>query len=239
MATSGSPTRGPTRSARSPHRGRSPSTRCRRSSPTRPGSWPGPDGNLWVTEDFLGDIAKISTTGQVLDQYVGSGNFPQPDGITVGPDNNIWFADQGGKSIGQLDISTGTMTQFPVPGSNPKPTGITTGPGGNLWFTDQGNESIGVLNIIGIPDAHTDPDTDADTHADTDADTDTDAYTDTHSDAYSDTYSDADTHTDAIPVARSRSGAPAHFGRPELESCPVREEEREGDRAPAQVQRRP
>jgi streptogramin lyase len=112
----------------------------------------GPRGqDLWVTEDFYGKIAQISSQGQLLNEYTIPSHNPSPNGITVGPDGNIWFAEQGfvGRvgGIGVLDITSGQITELAIPGSNPQAYGITRGPDGQLWFTDRGNRSIGAINI--------------------------------------------------------------------------------------------
>ena len=74
------------------------------------------DGSLWITEEFDGKIAEISTQGQVLNQYTVPGNFPQPSGITVGPDGNLWFAEMGGKNIGVLNHRQRSDHPIPRPG---------------------------------------------------------------------------------------------------------------------------
>ena len=57
---------------------------------------------------FPGRYRQGVDRGEVLDQYVGSGNFPQPDGITIGPDGNVWFAEQGGETLASSISATAT-----------------------------------------------------------------------------------------------------------------------------------
>jgi streptogramin lyase len=107
------------------------------------GITPGPDGNLWFTEQNTRQIGRITTSGTITE-------FPLPTGasvpqfITAGPDGNLWFTD--GAAIGRI-TTNGAITEFPVPHSA---TGITTGPDGNLWFTMFYNNLIGRLTPAGV-----------------------------------------------------------------------------------------
>jgi len=54
----------------------------------------GPDGNLWLTETFANQVAKVTTSGAFTEYPVPTANS-EPFGITVGPDQNIWFTEAG------------------------------------------------------------------------------------------------------------------------------------------------
>src|SRR3954449_8473460 len=71
---------------------------------------PGPDGNLWFTEDIGSRIGRITTSGGVTEFETITGNS-HPKGITAGPDGNLWFAEgaTGTARIGQITPS-GSVT---------------------------------------------------------------------------------------------------------------------------------
>jgi len=100
--------------------------------------WPeditvGPDGNIWFTEFYANEIARITPSGTITQFSLGNGG--EGEGITVGPDANLWVAEPGSDMIGRI-TTTGTVTNFQVVGSNPSPRNIAVGPDGNLWFTE-------------------------------------------------------------------------------------------------------
>ena len=101
----------------------------------------GPDGNLWFTENRAQKIGRITTSGQITEFTLTSGNSPV--GITVGPDGALWFAETS--KIGRI-TTTGQITEFPLPTSNVA-VGITKGPDGALWYT--GNRGIGRMTTSG------------------------------------------------------------------------------------------
>ncbi|MER6274560.1 hypothetical protein [Streptomyces sp900105755] len=95
------------------------------------------DGELWITEDPLGAIARVSTVGAVT-QFRIPGSSNNPSGILSGPDGKMWFV--GFEVIGKVD-DTGSMTGWEgmAPGL---PNAITLGPGGAVWYTNGGNPKI-------------------------------------------------------------------------------------------------
>jgi hypothetical protein len=80
----------------------------------------GPDGNVWATEQAMGQIFKIDpTTGAVTRFALPASTVPFQ--ITAGPDGNLWFsANQPGSAgttvgvIGKITTS-GNITIFPYP----------------------------------------------------------------------------------------------------------------------------
>ena len=81
----------------------------------------GPDGALWFTEQALGRIGRISTTG-VLQEFaipntsgVAQGEYgsPAPRFITAGPDGALWFTDGGDESIGRI-TTDGQISEYPI-----------------------------------------------------------------------------------------------------------------------------
>lgn len=90
---------------------------------------PGPDGNLWFTEQTAHQIAKITNAGEITEYPVNA----VPGDITAGPDGNLWFisiASPGG--VGKI-TPDGIVTLYPLGTSDT--LGIASGPDGNIWFT--------------------------------------------------------------------------------------------------------
>jgi virginiamycin B lyase len=62
---------------------------------------PGPDGNLWFTENSGNKIGRITPVG-VIQEF----DLPHPNsaplGIVAGPDGNIWFAESGSDLVGRI-----------------------------------------------------------------------------------------------------------------------------------------
>src|SRR2546427_12523133 len=68
-------------------------------TPSEPtGVTSGPDGNLWFTEYWGNNIARITTEGAVTEYRIPApGSFPL--GIASGPDGNLWFTEAYGDNI--------------------------------------------------------------------------------------------------------------------------------------------
>lgn len=113
---------------------------------------PGPDGNLWFTQQLANRIGKISTTGVILGDFPIPTPGSSPTSIVTGPDGNLWFTEQNVGKIGRIAVD-GTITEFTLatyPAGNPitpRPYAITSGPNGTLWFTD----SSGYIGVFTPP----------------------------------------------------------------------------------------
>ncbi len=105
----------------------------------------GPDGNVWVAEDWQSKIAKITPAGTVTEYSTGSGTGPMD--LTVGPDGNIWFTGAQGSMIGKITTS-GTVTPYALP-ANSYPTSIARGKGNTLVYTDYWSGKVGVITTSG------------------------------------------------------------------------------------------
>lgn len=58
----------------------------------------GPDGNLWVTEELGGKIARVTPAGKITEYDVPTPSS-NPWNITVGPDRNLWFTESGANKV--------------------------------------------------------------------------------------------------------------------------------------------
>jgi streptogramin lyase len=111
---------------------------------------PGPDGNLWFTEQSSNDIGRITTAG-VITEFPISANAT-PWGIVQGPDGNLWFTDSSStaSAIGRI-TPAGVITLFSTGlTAASQPEGITVGPDGNLWFTEFASSKIGRISTSGV-----------------------------------------------------------------------------------------
>ncbi len=62
--------------------------------------WPeaivkGPDGNVWFTEFYAEEVARITPSGTITQIPLTVGG--SVEGITVGPDGNLWIRGRGSK----------------------------------------------------------------------------------------------------------------------------------------------
>lgn len=107
----------------------------------------GPDGNLWFTEfgGAANKVARMNTSGTVLNEYALPTPNAGPRGITAGPGNFMYFTEWSANKIGRINTTNGNITEFPIPTANSQPFGITLGPDGNIWFTESAGNKIGKL----------------------------------------------------------------------------------------------
>ena len=125
---------------------------------------PGPDGNVWFTENSANKIGRFNPTTGAITEFPTPTAMSGPEGITAGPDGNLWFTEEGVGKIGRINPTTGAITEFAIPTANSGPTGIAAGPDGNLYFTENGADRIGrispktgVIASFAIPTAGSGP----------------------------------------------------------------------------------
>ena len=96
----------------------------------------GPDGRLWFTEYYPGQLGAITTSG-VIQEYPLDPNS-RPLGIAnVGKGRTLAYTLEAGGKIGFLSLD-GPDTE--VPGFS-LPTQITAGPEGRVWFTQAATDA--------------------------------------------------------------------------------------------------
>jgi streptogramin lyase len=101
---------------------------------------PGPDGNVWFTDQSSSMVRSMSPTGaSTTYPFSGGPNV----GMTAGPDGNMWIASG---NVTKLQLDGGTTT-YAVPGANA--IAITSGPDGNLWFTEPFANDVGRVTPAG------------------------------------------------------------------------------------------
>ena len=102
----------------------------------------GPDGNVWFTEFFTGNIGRVTSAG-VVTEFTGT---LHATGIAAGPDGNIWFTDPDHTAILRMKTNGQILNVYPAGAAA---EGITPGPDGAMWFTDPGGR-IGRITTTGI-----------------------------------------------------------------------------------------
>ena len=108
---------------------------------------PGPDGNLWFTEETNNGVGRI-TPGAIISEFTAGFPTGSPRGIVTGPDGNLWVAQAGGDGAIARVTKAGVVTEFPVPTVG-DPTDIAAGPDGNLWYVDPAANVIGRITTGG------------------------------------------------------------------------------------------
>ncbi len=108
---------------------------------------PGPDGNLWFTEETLGGVGRV-TPAAVITEFLAGFPTGSPRGIVTGPDGNLWVAMAGGNGAIAKVTKTGVVTEFPVPTVG-DPNDIAVGPDNNLWYVDPAADVVGRITPTG------------------------------------------------------------------------------------------
>jgi virginiamycin B lyase len=125
----------------------------------------GADGNLWFTEDYIGQIGRITPAGKITEFPLPSSNADaEATGIAAGPDGNLWFTWGSNVDCGiGRSTTAGKITEFDLPSTGAGhecANEITSGPDGNLWFsvTNVGVGRItprGQITLFPVPSAPT------------------------------------------------------------------------------------
>jgi virginiamycin B lyase len=106
-------------------------------------------GNLWVTLEYAGQLARIDqTTGaiiQTIDVSLHATGAPSPvnthpHGLGVAPDGTtLWFTGKATGTVGRVTFAadgTATVAHFALPTTGSVPIYIIAGPDGNMWCTE-------------------------------------------------------------------------------------------------------
>ncbi len=117
----------------------------------------GPDGALWIAERGLGKLGRITTSGDVTDQFKIKGKAPFPQYVATGSDGNLWATtgsihtyrkeargapDRYGAVISMTP--DGVVNRVVELQNYSDPRDITLGSDGSIWFT----ESRGAIGKI-------------------------------------------------------------------------------------------
>ena len=109
----------------------------------------GPKGEVYVTEAFAGQVAKVESNGE---KTVVAKDLKMPEGIALAGDGKLIVAEVGAKRIVQIDPQNGTVTEIagnlPIglpaaaPGGLPVPTGVGVGASGTIYFSSNIENAI-------------------------------------------------------------------------------------------------
>jgi virginiamycin B lyase len=99
----------------------------------------GPDGALWITDEYNEQILRMTTAGKFTSYQVGT----SPWYIVGGPDNALWFTE--GSAIARI-TTKGSISTYDVSGS---PGTVASGPDKALWFTIPQSAMIGRITTRG------------------------------------------------------------------------------------------
>jgi len=107
----------------------------------------GPDGALWITDEFLKAIVRVDPKTEEIKL------FPIPENISNNKLNTatfdkkgvLWFTDRSGY-YGKLDPKVGNVEVFTAP-RGPGPYGITTTPDGSVYFTSWTGNYTARINL--------------------------------------------------------------------------------------------
>jgi virginiamycin B lyase len=103
----------------------------------------GPDGALWFAERNTNAIGRMTTAGELTDEFPLATAAADPMGIVAGPDGALWIAQREAESIARMTPEGVVTREFRVPG---RPDGLTLGPDAALWFPEGNEDAIGRLD---------------------------------------------------------------------------------------------
>ena len=83
----------------------------------------GPDAALWFLDNGSNSVGRITTSGQVTNQYPIPTANSGPQRIRTGPDGNLWFTEDTANKIGRVTFGGGgNPTPTPTRSVTPTPT---------------------------------------------------------------------------------------------------------------------
>ncbi len=112
----------------------------------------GPDGALWITDYYNGQILRMTTDGSFTNYPLGSSSSGNaPVGIATGPDGALWFVGSANFKPAVGRITTSGKITFYTSGisSGTFLQDIAAGPDGAMWFTEPNAGKIGRITMRG------------------------------------------------------------------------------------------
>jgi virginiamycin B lyase len=112
-------------------------------------------GRMWITLQFVNEIARVNLKGQITHTY----RIPvlaAPHGLAIARDGSVWWTGKYGDVIGRLDPRTGRMKIFRLPQPYSQPIYIAQGCGA-MYFTELTNSAIGSVSNNGKIRQYTTP----------------------------------------------------------------------------------
>jgi DNA-binding beta-propeller fold protein YncE len=103
----------------------------------------GPDGNLYVSNDFTNDVQRYNgTTGASLGTFVSAG-LDVPTGLVFGPDGNLYVSSFNTNVVQRYSGRTGaSMGIFAISNELSGPEQLVFGPDGDLYVASFTSNSV-------------------------------------------------------------------------------------------------
>ena len=110
---------------------------------------PGPDGNIWFTNDNAGNyIGRVTMRGKVTAFPIATPSA-HPDTIVRGPDGALWSTSCATRTGSSASPRADRRTEFAVPNANSTPRGIAPRARRRAWVTEFNGGKIGRLTTSG------------------------------------------------------------------------------------------
>jgi virginiamycin B lyase len=98
---------------------------------------PAPDGTVWYTSQFTGDLGRLDPETGEFD-LIPLGTNSAPHGVIVGPDGAPWITDSGMNAIVRVDPETEAVDVYTLPiTASANLNTAAFDKDGILWFTGQ------------------------------------------------------------------------------------------------------
>lgn len=107
-------------------------------------------GQLWLTLEFAGKIARLDNNGDIVAQYdvtLDCSSCPKrinthPHGLAIGADGKtIWYTGKATGTVGKI-TPDGIVRTYALPDAGSVPIYIKAGPDGNMWVTELAGNMI-------------------------------------------------------------------------------------------------
>lgn len=115
-------------------------------------------GQLWVTLEFAGKIAKVDDNGNIVAEYdvnLDCTTCPQPinthpHGLGIGPDGaTVWYTGKATGTVGRI-TPDGEVQNYALKIVGSVPIYIKAGPDGNMWVTELVGNAIARVTPDGV-----------------------------------------------------------------------------------------
>ena len=119
-------------------------------------------GHLWVTLEWLGELARVETDKtsknygtivQRVDVNLYAKGAPvaintHPHGLGLAADGALWFTGKLTNTVGRVDAQ-GNVSHFELPTIGAVPIYLSPGPDGNMWCTELASSKIAQITNDG------------------------------------------------------------------------------------------
>ena len=111
---------------------------------------PGPDGNLWFTENAAQQVAKLDPNSGQITEYPVPGSGLGVQALVTGPDNNLWILANTAQYGYVLKFSTTGTLLAKYAAQFETLLNIVVGSDGALWFPQYYPNGVGRITTAGV-----------------------------------------------------------------------------------------